>query len=97
MGMYGDNGKFVPQGVSPLKIRQGPAFQLGQKNPLPAPAAAPVAAPQAPAPSQELSGGEQVHVVEVVGEGPDGRKYIAPFDVVFPKGSRILGMRERRS
>lgn len=42
------------------------------------------------------SGSEEVHPVDIVGEGPDGREYVASFDVVFPKGSKILGARERK-
>lgn len=39
----------------------------------------------------ELSSGEEVHVVDVVGIGPDGLKYVVSFDAVFPRGTRGLG------
>jgi hypothetical protein len=96
MGMLGDDRRFVPQGgVKPTQLRQGPVPQLGRTDPVgPRPVAQATPAPQ---PSPELSGDEEVHMIEVVGELPDGRQYVAPFDAVFPKGARILGMRERRS
>jgi hypothetical protein len=76
------NSRVAQQMVPPAapQIEQRPAMQpvLGLSG---------AGSPQAPA-------SEETHSVEVIGEGPDGREYAAPFDVVFPKGSKILGIRK---
>lgn len=64
-----------------------------------APRHVPPSAPQLSAPLQQalpapaLAGSEDVVVVEVVGQGPDGKEYVAPFEAVFPRGTKILGTR----
>lgn len=97
--------KGTPRGAQEIKVvgmqPQAPNSRVAQQM-VPPPAApqlgnrpemqpvlglAGAGAPQAPAP-------EETHSVEVIGEGPDGREYAAPFDVVFPKGSKILGIRK---
>jgi hypothetical protein len=74
-------GSFVPMGG-------GGAIQTQRPQPRPAPAA-----PQA---SPELSGGEEVHTIDVHGVDAHGNELVATFDAVFPRGSRILGAQERR-
>lgn len=49
----------------------------------------------APEPPPELSGGEEEHVFDIHGVAPDGSELVATFGAVFPRGTRILGARER--
>lgn len=39
--------------------------------------------------------GDQIHRITVEGKVPDGRIYRAEFDVVFPKGTKIMIVKER--
>jgi hypothetical protein len=83
-------------GMTPqAPLRQLAPQQVPPKAPAIAQAPALMPVPMLGASGPGLGAGEQVHTIEVVGEGPDGREYVAPFDVVFPKGSKILGARER--
>lgn len=52
---------------------------------------APRPAPQQLSGAPQLSSGEEVHTVDVIGTGPDGLQYVVSFDAVFPSGTRGLG------
>jgi hypothetical protein len=41
-----------------------------------------------------MDGGE-VHTIMVEGMGSDGKKYIAEFDAVFPRGTKVMGVTEK--
>lgn len=92
IGMQPRNGGIRMAGRPPQPQQQVP--QLGQR-----PAAAPQrlpAAPAAPAPQQQIALGsnEQSHTIEVRGLAPDGREYVAKYDAIFPRGTRLLGAAE---
>lgn len=86
----------LPKGAQPVALRQG--FQLGGPQP-PAPgfhqgfAPYPAAAPPGPGPALG-DGGEEVHRIIVEGQTPDGKIWEAPYDAYFPRGTKILGVRE---
>lgn len=57
-------------------------------------------APQMPAlqgpPQQKALGSDgEVHTIIVEGHGMDGKKYIAEFDAVFPRGTKVMGVTEK--
>jgi len=54
----------------------------GAQRPQPRPAQQPV----------EMAGGDEETVVEIYGVAPDGTELFAPYSVVFPRGSKILGV-----
>jgi hypothetical protein len=75
-----------PQMIPQLGMQQQP-----QQHRLPAPAPAPVASP----PQQiALGANEQMHKIEVRGIAPDGIEYVAKYDAIFPRGTRLLGATE---
>jgi hypothetical protein len=91
-----------PRGAQEIKVvgmaPQAPLSRVAPRQvPPQAPQIAHASSPLAMLGSSDpgLGAGDEVHTIEVVGQGPDGREYVAPFDVVFPKGSKILGARER--
>jgi hypothetical protein len=43
-----------------------------------------------------LGRNEEVHVIAVKGLGRDGREYVAEFDAVFPRGTKILWVNEHK-
>lgn len=88
----------LPKGAQPVRLHQmaGPIPQQQGIMPQAAPQQVlpqrPVA-PQAAPPPQPQLGGTEVRTVVVEGLGPDGMKYTAEFDAVFPAGTKLLGVR----
>lgn len=101
--------KGSPRGAQVIPVRgmqpqqeQGGGLRLGSIAPAPQqilPQRAPVPALRGPAPAPALSGpalgdGEEFHRIEVRGEAPNGQEFVATYDAVFPRGTRILGASE---
>lgn len=91
----------MPKGAQPVPLVQ-PGPQLAAAQPVPGPAipqrspfmAAPQAAiPQALPQTQPRRFQTDVHTIEVVAQGPDGREYSASYEVEVPAGSKLLGVR----
>ncbi len=87
------------RGASPIRVVGGtpfspemgsPALAPSQFQPMPQPAA-PALQPRGP----ELGANEEIHTLVALLEGPNGQKYEAPWEVVAPRGSRVLGVTER--
>lgn len=82
----------APKGAQPVSLMGAAPIQqqiLGQ----------PPRLPMSPAPSAHLGSGDQndgeVHTIMVEGLGSNGKKYVAEFDAVFPKGTKVLGVTEK--
>jgi len=91
----------MPKGAQPVPLVQ-PGPQLAAAQPQPGPAipqrssfmAAPQQrVPQAPPQPQGRRFSTDVHTIEVVAQGPDGREYTAAYEVEVPAGSKLLGVR----
>jgi hypothetical protein len=85
----------TPHGAQPVQLVQQMGGSMAPQGP-PVPQRSGFA-PQNPAlgqqASQQQNGDVDVVTVTVEGQGLDGRKYTADFDAVFPKGTKILGVR----
>lgn len=69
--------------MAPMQVQQ-PRFQ------------APAPQPQAPQPQNPgLGANEELHVLVATLEGPGGQRYEAVYEVVSPRGSKVLGVSER--
>lgn len=85
----------APKGAQPVSLMGAAPVQqqiLGQGPKL----------PMSPQPSgAHLGSGDQndgeVHTIMVEGLGSNGKKYVAEFDAVFPKGTKVLGVTEKFS
>jgi hypothetical protein len=75
-----------PQAIQQQAIQQQAAPQLGRSKP--------EMQPVLGLGDSGIGAGDEIHSVEVIAEGPDGREYAAPYDVVLPKGSKIMGVRK---
>lgn len=53
-----------------------------------------LASPQPPEPQVQLAGDEEVHPIQVTGRAPDGQMYEATYHAIFPRGTRILGIKD---
>lgn len=90
------------RGASPIRVMGG-VSPFGHEMGAPSPAPSqfqPMPQPVAPAPQQhphgpELGANQEIHVLVATLEGPDGRPYEAPWEVVAPRGSKVLGVTER--
>lgn len=86
----------APKGAQPVSFMGQPAQGvpiLGQGPRMPmSPAAQP-----APFLSKAPSLDGEVHTIVVEGRGTDGKKYVAEFDAVFPRGTKVLGVTEKVS
>jgi hypothetical protein len=90
------------RGASPIRVVGSSPFghEMGspapaapaQFQPMPQPVV-PAAAPVQRGP--ELGAGEEVHTLVATLKGPDGRMYEAPWEVVAPRGSQVMGVTER--
>jgi hypothetical protein len=85
-----------PKGAQPVTLvgqQAGPA--LGQQAPrMPmSPGAIPQAQPQAALGGPSMDG--ETHTIVVEGMAPDGKKYYAEYDAVFPRGTKVLGVTEK--
>jgi hypothetical protein len=90
IGMTPQNGGIRMAGRPPQPQQQVP--QLGHQRQAPAPQRLP--APP-PAPQQfALGSTEEAHTIEVRGLAPDGQEYVAKYDAIFPRGTRLLGATE---
>ena len=86
----------APKGAQPVSLMGHPAQQspvLGQTPRMPM---APVPQP-APFLSKAPSLDGEVHTIVVEGIGADGKKYVAEFDAVFPRGTKVMGVTEKVS
>lgn len=90
-GVSARNGVRIVGGGSPFGPEMGaPGFQP-QPTPM-APQAA--AAPQAPQ-NAGLGDNEELHVLVATLQGPTGQRMEAVYEVVAPRGSKVLGVAER--
>lgn len=84
----GARDSFTPAG-------NGARIRLAGMAPAPlAQEAPPQAQPEAPAPAM-AGGGESVVLCEAVAEMPDGQRWVAPYEAVFPAGAKFLGVTSR--
>lgn len=92
IGLQPRNGGIRMAGRPP---QQQQLPQLGQQRQ--APMQQPrLPAPPAPPPPQHLALGanEQSHTIEIRGLAPDGQEYVAKYDAIFPRGTKLLGAQE---
>lgn len=84
----GARDAFTPAG-------NGARIRLAGQAPSPMTASEPE--PQQPQeePAPQLAGGEEVILCEAVAEMPNGQRYVAPYEAVFPKGAKFLGVTSR--
>lgn len=73
---------FNPMPQAPPQPQYQPQYQQPQ------PQAVPFQQPQ-------LGGDQEIHVIEVRAAAPNGQEMLAPYEAVFPKGTRILGASEK--
>ncbi len=103
----GGGGMQVPHGAQAVSLA-GSVDPTAQRQPtLPQMAGQPQAqaqqpffnrqpAPQAPQQQPQMGApGEQVHVITVTAQGPDGRQWMGEYEMGFPRGSKILGVSEQ--
>ena len=89
IGMQPQNGGIRLAGRPQQPQQQMP--QLGQQRQAPPR----LPAPAAPPPQQfALGSNEESHTIEVRGLAPDGQEYVAKYDAIFPRGTRLLGAQE---
>ena len=84
--MFGDTPQGAPKGAQPVMLAgQAPAQQ--QKLPMSPQHQQALQGPKAPQDAE-------VHLIRVEGKGMDGNKYIAEFEAVFPRGTKVMGVTE---
>lgn len=87
--IFGGGGpQNMPKGAQPVPLAGAP--QLGNSTPkLPM-------SPQVTAASQgqKAPPGQEIHTIKVHLEGPDGKPLTAEWDVVSPRGSKVMGVTE---
>lgn len=87
--MFGAAPQGSPKGAQPVPLAGSPVMgSAAPKLPM---------SPQHQ--QQQLQGPRapqdaEVHVIRVEGKGLDGNKYIAEFEAVFPRGTKVLGVTE---
>jgi hypothetical protein len=89
-GVSARSGVRIMGGTSPFGPEMGTPFQ-----PQPAPV---MQQPQAPPPQQQHPGlgeNEELHVLVATLQGPTGQRMEAVYEVVAPRGSKVLGVAER--
>jgi hypothetical protein len=85
-----------PKGAQPVTLVGGGASAqptLGQQAPR-----MPLSPSSQPPKPQALNGPSmdgEVHTIVVEGMAPDGQKYFAEYDAVFPKGTKVMGVTEK--
>ncbi len=72
----------VVQGVGPMQHQQVARMPMAPQ------------APPANAGNLGRANDGEVHTISVEGQGPDGKKYVAEFDAVFPRGTKVMGVTE---
>jgi hypothetical protein len=90
MPMFGGGApQGAPKGAQPVHLAGSPmmAGPSGPKLPMSPQQQAALQGPKAP------SDGE-VHVIKVEGRGLDGKTYVAEFEALFPRGTKVMGVTE---
>jgi hypothetical protein len=78
----------APKGAQPVPLAGSPMLAGGNAPKLPmSPQQQALQGPKAP------SDGE-VHIIKVEGRGQDGKTYIAEFEALFPRGTKVMGVTE---
>lgn len=79
----------APKGAQPVPLAGSPmmAGQNGPKLPMSPQQQQALQGPKAP------SDGE-IHIIKVEGKGLDGKTYIAEFEALFPRGTKVMGVTE---
>lgn len=85
--IFGGGGpQNMPKGAQPVPLAGSQPGNLAPRLPM---------SPQAaPALGQKAPPGQEVHVIKVHLEGPDGKPLSAEWEVVAPRGSKVLGVTE---
>jgi hypothetical protein len=88
--MFGGAPQGAPKGAQPVPLAGSPAMGAAQQPKLPMSPQHQQQALQGPkAPSDA-----EVHVIRVEGRGLDGNRYVAEFEAVFPRGTKVMGVTE---
>lgn len=84
----------TPKGAQPVSIVGQMNAQLG--TPIAPPAPKLPLSPSAQIHALGMTSDDmEIHEISVEGEAPNGRKYVAPFDAHFPRGTKILGVTDK--
>lgn len=88
----GGGGQGAPKGAQPVSLVGSPMMggNGGPKLPL---------SPQGQQAQHALQGPKapsdtEVHIIKVEGKGLDGKTYIAEFEAMFPRGTKVMGVTE---
>jgi hypothetical protein len=86
--MFGGAPQGAPKGAQPVPLAGSPAMGASQQPKLPlSPQHQQLQGPKAPSDAE-------VHVIRVEGRGLDGNRYVAEFEAVFPRGTKVMGVTE---
>lgn len=79
----------APKGAQPVPLAGSPmmAGNSGPKLPLSPQSQQALQGPKAPSDTE-------VHIIKVEGKGPDNKTYIAEFEALFPRGTKVMGVTE---
>lgn len=89
-GMFGGGTpQNAPKGAQPVALAGAP--MMGQNNQ--------PRLPLSPSQQQVLQGPKapsdtEVHIIKVEGKGLDGKTYVAEFEAMFPRGTKVMGVTE---
>lgn len=89
-GMFGGGTpQNAPKGAQPVALAGSPMMgQNGPRLPLsPSQQQPALQGPKAPSDAE-------VHIIKVEGKGLDGKTYVAEFEAMFPRGTKVMGVTE---
>lgn len=89
--MFGGGGQGAPKGAQPVSLVGSPGMGGNAPrlpmSPTGQQAQAALQGPKAPSDTE-------VHIIKVEGKGLDGKTYIAEFEAMFPRGTKVMGVTE---
>lgn len=90
--MFGGGAQGAPKGAQPVSLVGSPvmAGNAGPRLPLSPQGQQAQAALQGPKSPSDA----EVHIIKVEGKGLDGKTYIAEFEAMFPRGTKVMGVTE---